>query len=37
MAEGFCEFILTYRPEFARVCMGDAIGRGSATKKKRRN
>lgn len=35
MAEGFCEFIVTRRPEFARGCMGNATGRDSATKKKK--
>lgn len=34
VAEGFCEFIVTCRPEFARGCMGDATSRDSATKKK---
>lgn len=36
MAEGFCEFIVTRRPEFARGCMGNATGRDSATKKKKK-
>lgn len=35
VAEGFCEFLVTCRPEFARGCMGDATRKDWATKKRR--